>query len=134
MFADVIRFWLDRGVAGLRVDVAHGLFKDPNLPDILVEGPLNAPSPYLHRPELHELYRSWRAILDSYPATGFPGARTAIGEVWYDVPQTLLPYVQPDGLPQVFNFQLILARWQGGGGLGGARGGGRGGAGARAPG
>jgi alpha-glucosidase len=112
LFADVIRFWLDRGVAGLRVDVAHGLFKDPNLPDILVEGPLNAPSPYLHRPELHELYRSWRAILGSYPAAGFPGARTAIGEVWYDVPQTLLPYVQPDGLPQVFNFQLILARWQ----------------------
>ena len=112
MFADVIRFWLDRGAAGLRVDVAHGLFKDPNLPDILVEGALNAPSPYLHRPELHELYRSWRAILDSYPATGFPGARTAVGEVWYDVPQTLVPYVEPGGLPQVFNFQLVLARWQ----------------------
>jgi len=112
MFADVIRFWLDRGVAGLRVDVAHGLFKDPDLPDILVEGPLNGPSPYRHRAELHQLYRSWRAILDSYPADGFPGPRTAIGEVWYDVPGTLLPYVGPGGLPQVFNFQLILAAWQ----------------------
>ena len=108
----MIRFWLDRGVAGLRVDVAHGLFKDPNLPDIVVEGALNAPSPYRHRPELQPLYRSWRAILDSYPADSFPGSRTAVGEVWYDVPDTLKPYLKPGGLPQVFNFQLILAGWQ----------------------
>ena len=108
----MIRFWLDRGVAGLRVDVAHGLFKDPNLPDIVGQHPLNAPSPYRHRPELQPLYRSWRAILNSYPADGFPGSRTAIGEVWYDVPDTLKPYLAPGGLPQVFNFQLILAGWQ----------------------
>jgi alpha-glucosidase len=114
LFEDVIRFWLDHGAAGLRVDVAHGLFKDPALPDLIGEQPLNAPSPYRHRPELHELYRSWRAILDSYPADGFPGTRTAIGEVWYDRPETLLPYLAPDGLPQVFNFELILAGWQGG--------------------
>jgi alpha-glucosidase len=112
LFEDVIRFWLDHGAAGLRVDVAHGLFKDPDLPDIIGEHPLNSPSPYRHRPELHELYRTWRAILDSYPADGFPGTRTAIGEVWYDAPQTLLPYLTDDGLPQVFNFELILARWQ----------------------
>jgi len=112
LFEDVIRFWLDRGVAGLRVDVAHGLFKDPDLPDILGRHPLNAPSPYRHRPELQALYRSWRAILDSYPADGFPGPRTAIGEVWYDVAATLKPYLAPGGLPQVFNFQLILAGWQ----------------------
>jgi len=115
LFEQVIRFWLDRGVAGLRVDVAHGIYKDPDLPDDpdpdhLVE-PLNAPSAYHHRPELQELYRSWRAILDSYPAQGFPGTRTAIGEVWYDVPDTLLPYLAHGGLPQVFNFQLILASW-----------------------
>jgi alpha-glucosidase len=115
MFEDVIRFWLDHGAAGLRVDVAHGLFKDPDLPDepdpSHTHHPLNAPSAYHHRPELQELYRSWRAILDSYPAAGFPGARTAIGEVWYDVPGTLVPYLAPGGLPQVFNFQLILAGW-----------------------
>jgi alpha-glucosidase len=115
LFEQVIRFWLDRGVAGLRVDVAHGIYKDPDLPDDpdpdhFVE-PLNAPSAYHHRPELQELYRSWRAILDSYPAQGFPGTRTAIGEVWYDVPDTLLPYLAHGGLPQVFNFQLIMASW-----------------------
>jgi alpha-glucosidase len=112
LFEDVIRFWLDRGAAGLRVDVAHGLFKDPELPDDPAEPALNAPSPHRHRPELRELYRSWRAILDSYPAGEFPGPRTAVGEVWYDVPGTLLPYLESGGLPQVFNFQLILARWR----------------------
>ena len=112
LFEDVIGFWLDRGVAGLRVDVAHGIFKDPELPDLTGSHPLNAPSPYRHRPELQPLYRSWRAILDSYPAAAFPGARTAIGEVWYDVPETLGPYLEPGGLPQVFNFELILAGWR----------------------
>jgi len=114
-FEQVIRFWLDRGVAGLRVDVAHGIYKDPDLPDepdpTHRHGPLNAPSAYHHRPELQQLYRSWRAILDSYPARGFPGARTAVGEVWYDVLGTLRPYLAPGGLPQVFNFQLIMASW-----------------------
>jgi alpha-glucosidase len=112
LFEDVIRFWLDRGAAGLRVDVAHGIFKDPDLPDITGTHPLNAPSPYRHRPELQALYRSWRTILDSYPAAGFPGSRTAIGEVWHDRPETLKPYLEPGGLPQVFNFQLILAAWR----------------------
>ena len=112
LFEDVIRFWLDRGVAGLRVDVAHGIFKDPDLPDLTGTRPLNAPSPYRHRPELQPLYRSWRTIGDSYPADGFPGSRTAIGEVWYDRPETLKPYLEPGGLPQVFNFQLILAGWR----------------------
>jgi alpha-glucosidase len=114
-FENVIRFWLDRGVAGLRIDVAHGLYKDPELPDDPdpdhIDHPVNAPSAYYHRSELQQLYRSWRAILDSYPADGFPGARTAVGEVWYDVPWTLRPYLVPGGLPQVFNFQLILASW-----------------------
>jgi alpha-glucosidase len=112
MFADVIRFWLDRGVAGLRVDVAHGLFKDPDLPDLAGQAVPHAPSPYRHRPELHELYRTWRTILDSYPDGRFPGARTAIGEVWYDAPGTLGPYLAPGGLPQVFNFQLMLPGWR----------------------
>jgi alpha-glucosidase len=112
LFEDVIRFWLDRGAAGLRVDVAHGLFKDRELPDDPADLAVNAPSAHRHRPELRELYRSWRAILDSYPAAEFPGSRTAVGEVWYDVPGTLLPYLEPGGLPQVFNFQLIMASWR----------------------
>jgi alpha-glucosidase len=111
MFEDVIRFWLDRGVAGLRVDVAHGVFKDPDLADAPTTARSQAPSGYYHRPETRELYRTWRAILDTYPADVFPGPRTAIGEVWYDSYDTLRPYLTPDGLPQVFNFELVTAEW-----------------------
>jgi alpha-glucosidase len=111
LFEDVIRFWLDRGAAGLRVDVAHGLFKDPGLPDDLAVADSRAPGAYRHRPELRGLYRTWRAILDSYPAGKFPGERTAVGEVWYDTAATLQPYLAPGGLPQVFNFELITSPW-----------------------
>jgi len=107
-FEGVIRFWLDRGAAGLRIDVAHGIFKDPALADLTGPPVPHAPTAYQHRPELHDLYRSWRAILDSYTP---PGSRTAIGEVWYDSAATLRPYLDGTGLPQVFNFQLLLARW-----------------------
>jgi alpha-glucosidase len=108
MFEQVIRFWLDRGAAGLRVDVAHGVFKDPELADTV--GTVR-PSGYYHRPEIHELYRTWRAILDSYPPGVYPGHRTAVGEVWYDTHATLEPYLAPDGLPQVFNFELVTVTW-----------------------
>ena len=111
MFEEVLRFWLDRGIGGFRVDVAHGLFKDPELADVPDATLTNRPSAYYHRPEIHAVYRSWRAILDSYPAAGFPGPRTAVGEVWADSPETLRPYLAPDGLPQVFNFELVRARW-----------------------
>jgi len=111
MFEDVIRFWLDRGVAGLRIDVAHGIYKDPELADTPATDRSVRPSGYYHRPEIHELYRTWRAILDSYPSDVFPGERTAVGEVWYDSYATLQPYLAPDGLPQVFNFELVTAKW-----------------------
>jgi alpha-glucosidase len=129
LFEKVIRFWMDRGTAGLRVDVAHGLFKDPGLPDIEAGPRAHGPSVYAHRPEIHELYRTWRSILDSYapggpgsggPGSGgpgasgngaFPGERTAVGEVWADSPATLAPYLAGDGLPQVFNFELITSSW-----------------------
>jgi alpha-glucosidase len=106
MFEDILRFWLDRGIGGFRVDVAHGLYKDQELGQLTDTTLTNRPSLYYHRPEVHEVYRTWRRILDSYP-----GERTAIGEVWADSPQTLRPYLEPGGLPQVFNFELVRAKW-----------------------
>ena len=44
-------------------------------------------------------------------ARGVPGPRTAVGEVGYDSPETLAPYLAETGLPQVFYFELILASW-----------------------
>jgi alpha-glucosidase len=111
MFLEILRFWLDRGIGGFRVDVAHGLFKDPALADVDDPTLTNRPSAYYHRPEVHGIYRSWRAVLDSYPADGFPDARTAVGEVWADSPETLAPYLAPGELPQVFNFELLQANW-----------------------
>ena len=111
MFEEILRFWLDRGIGGFRVDVAHGLFKDPDLADVADATLTNRPSAYYHRPEVQEVYRTWRAILDGYPGAGFPGARTAVGEVWADSADTLRPYLAAGGLPQVFNFELVRSRW-----------------------
>ena len=111
MFEEILRFWLDRGVGGFRVDVAHGLFKDPQLADVTDATLTNRPSAYYHRPEVHAVYRRWREILDGYPGDGFPGARTAVGEVWADSAATLRAYLADDELPQVFNFDLVQAAW-----------------------
>ena len=111
MFEEILRFWLDRGVGGFRVDVAHGLFKDPQLADVADVTLTNRPSAYYHRPEVHAVYRRWREILDSYPSDGFPGARTAVGEVWADSAATLKAYLADDELPQIFNFDLVQAKW-----------------------
>ncbi|HEY0718713.1 MAG TPA: alpha-amylase family glycosyl hydrolase, partial [Streptosporangiaceae bacterium] len=111
-FEEIIRFWLGRRAAGLRIDVAHGLFKAPGLADLTGAATAShRPSAFFHRAELHELYRLWRIILDSYQPGDYPGPRTAVGEVWYDSPETLKPYLAGAGLPQVFNFQLIISRW-----------------------
>lgn len=111
MFEAILRFWLDRGIGGFRVDVAHGLLKDTDLADVTPVTLTNRPSAYYHHPDVHPVYRDWRAILDSYPGDGFPGARTAVGEVWADSAATIAPYLAPGGLPQVFNFELVVAAW-----------------------
>jgi len=93
------------------VDVAHGLLKARDLADVPDASLTNRPSPYYHRPEVQEVYREWRTILDGYGSEGFPGARTAVGEVWADSADTLRPYLAPGGLPQVFNFELVQSLW-----------------------
>jgi alpha-glucosidase len=112
MFEEILRFWLDRGIGGFRVDVAHGLYKSKELGDVADATLTNRPSAYYHQPETQEVYRAWRRLLDSYPVDVYPGPRTAIGEVWADSPQTLRQYLAPSGgLPQVFNFELVRADW-----------------------
>jgi alpha-glucosidase len=110
-FERVLRFWLDRGADGLRIDVAHGLFKDPELRD--EEEPV--PGAELHsfdrrtavdRPELHPLYRRWRTLVDSYP-----GDRFLVGEVFFRDPARVAAYVRPDELHLVFNFTLMFQGW-----------------------
>jgi alpha-glucosidase len=101
-FEKTLRFWLDRGVDGFRVDVAHGLIKPVGLPDSTRADP----HPYWDNPEVHEIYRRWRTLLDSYP-----GDRMAVAEAWVDSPQDMARYVRPDELQQVFNFRWLEAPW-----------------------
>ena len=112
-FERIFRFWLDRGVDGIRIDVAHGLFKDRALAD----EPEPAPGAELHsfdrgraidQPELHPLYRRWRALLD-----GYPGDRFLVGEVFFRDPSRVAAYVRPDELHLVFNFTLLFEDWTG---------------------
>jgi alpha-glucosidase len=110
-----LRFWLDRGVDGFRIDVAHGLIKDEQLRD---NPGTYDPTSFGHgeeerhswnQPEVHDVYRHWRALLDSYP-----GDRMAVGEIWVRDPEDLARYVRPDELHLAFNFQLTLAPWEAG--------------------
>ncbi|WP_396445092.1 glycoside hydrolase family 13 protein [Actinomadura sp.] len=105
-FEDVLRFWLDRGVDGFRIDVAAGLFKDESLRDLGPNDRRALNGPIYSRPEVHDVYRRWRRILD-----GYDGDRMAIGEVWTDGPEDLALYLRPDELHQVFQFDLQLAPW-----------------------
>jgi alpha-glucosidase len=102
---DILRFWFDRGVAGIRIDSAAFLVKDPTLPP-LPEAPAPGTHPHLDRDELHDIYRSWRAIADSYDEP-----RVLVGEVWLDDPQRFAAYLRPDEMHSAFNFDFMTRRW-----------------------
>lgn len=105
-FEEILRFWLDRGVDGFRIDVAAGLVKDESLRNLNGRDSRTLNGPVYSRPEVHDVYRGWRRILDEYD-----GDRMAIGEVWTDGPEDLALYLRPDELHQVFQFDLQLAPW-----------------------
>ncbi|GGP40600.1 glycoside hydrolase family 13 protein [Streptomyces melanogenes] len=109
-FRSILRFWLDMGVDGFRVDVAHGLVKAPGLPDIGGSDQLkllgNDVMPFFDQDGVHEIYRSWRLILDEYP-----GERIAVAEAWTPTVERTAHYVRPDELHQAFNFQYLGAPW-----------------------
>ncbi len=109
-FESILRFWLDRGVDGFRIDVAHGLAKDPAFPDLaagfLVSGAAAAGHPHWDRDDVHDIYRQWRRVTDSY-------ARDVafVGEAWVETPVQLARYLRPDELHTAFNFEFLLAPW-----------------------
>jgi alpha-glucosidase len=108
-FEDVLRFWFDRGVDGFRIDVAHGLFKDQALPEMVEPEPRTWHGDWLvalDQPELHPLYRRWRQIGDEYP-----GDRMYVGEIVLQNQDTIARYVRPDELQLAFNFTLLWEAW-----------------------
>jgi alpha-glucosidase len=109
-FESILRYWLDRGVDGFRIDVAHGLIKAEDLPDVGYRDQMlrrsEAELPYWDQDDIHEIYRSWRVILDSYP-----GDRMAVAEAWVSPPERLRRYLAADELHQAFNFDFLTAPW-----------------------
>lgn len=112
-FDDVLRFWLDLGADGFRIDVAHGMVKAAGLPDVgdapqsrlLGRGKV----PYFDQDGVHDIHRSWRRLLDSYP-----GERIGVAEAWAPSLERLAGYVRPDELHQVFNFDYMRTGWDAG--------------------
>ncbi|MBQ1087633.1 glycoside hydrolase family 13 protein [Streptomyces sp. B93] len=114
-FDDTLRFWLDRGVDGFRIDVAAGLFKHPDLPD--------SPDPEAdartrdsvnplawNQPEVHDVWRHWRAVCEEYTARD-GRERLLVGEVSVPTAREHARYVRPDELHQAFFFDLLSAPW-----------------------
>jgi alpha-glucosidase len=112
-FRDVLRFWLDRGVDGFRVDVAHGLVKDPDLPDWgedqeMFGGLHDRPrAPMWDQDGVHEIYRDWRKVLEEYD-----GDRVMVAEAWVKPLGRLGRYVRPDEMHQAFNFEYLETPWR----------------------
>ncbi|GAA1364266.1 glycoside hydrolase family 13 protein [Streptomyces beijiangensis] len=109
-FDSVLRFWLDLGIDGFRIDVAHGMIKAAGLPDVgsrdqarLIGG---KELPFFDQDGVHEIYRSWRKLLDSYD-----GERIGVAEAWAHTPERLARYVRSDELHQAFNFAFLKCPW-----------------------
>ncbi|MCW2879832.1 MAG: hypothetical protein JWQ95_3932 [Sphaerisporangium sp.] len=109
-FEAILRFWLDLGVDGFRVDVAHGMVKAQGLPDIGSTGQVEmlgtALLPYFDQDGVHEIHRNWRRVLDSYD-----GERIGVAEAWAPSQERLARYVRPDELHQAFNFHFLKTPW-----------------------
>ncbi|HVV59346.1 MAG TPA: glycoside hydrolase family 13 protein [Gaiellaceae bacterium] len=102
---DVLRFWFDRGVAGVRIDSAALPVKDPALPEE-TGSEAGGEHPFTDREPLHEIYRRWRAVADSYDEP-----RVLVGEVWLPDPVRLARYLRPDELHTAFNFDFLSRPW-----------------------
>ena len=123
MFDDVLRFWLDRGAAGFRIDVAHGMIKRAGLPDIevidttmggakakdekdMTFAEIEAFNPYWGQPEVHPIIRRWRKVLDEYDD------RLMAAEAWLGPLDRMANWVRPDEYHQAFNFDYMAAPYE----------------------
>lgn len=123
-FRSILRFWLDRGVDGFRVDVAHGLIKQPGYPDaehsrmgMVTDAGEDADptfdpdtfeplTPFMDQDRVHEVYRDWRRVLDSYNHEPM-----MVAEAWVAPLSRMFRYVRPGEMHQTFNFTYLMAGW-----------------------
>jgi alpha-glucosidase len=102
---DVLRFWFDRGVSGIRIDSAALLVKDPALVEQR-EHYAAGEHPFTDRDDLHDIYRRWRQIADSYASP-----RVLVGELWLPDAERFAKYLRPDELHTAFNFDFLGCPW-----------------------
>jgi alpha-glucosidase len=111
-FEAILRFWFDRGADGFRIDVAHGLAKDPLMPDLnmpeaqLLQNVFKENHPYWDRPEVQEIYEAWRAVAESYDPP-----RLFVAEAWVASSDRLAAYLQPNRLHTAFDFDFVRSPW-----------------------
>ena len=124
---DTLRFWLDQGIDGFRVDVAMGMAKDMTYadqddaqgiidairldlfdgsPESFERRELVNNSRIFDRDELHEYVRMMRAVLDSYRDD-----LVSVAEAWVYPPERAHRYIRPDEFHQIFNFDFLVAPW-----------------------
>ncbi len=112
-FRRILRFWLDRGVDGFRVDVAHGLVKADELPDYFPPavgdsmGGNTDDVPYWGQEGVHDVYRDWHKVLAEYD-----GDRALCGEAWMPTVAEMAKWVRPDEMQQTFNFAYLMSEWE----------------------
>ena len=110
-FLKTLRFWLDHGADGFRVDVAHGLAKDLDRDDLesykICEHllPSDGSHPLYDRDEVHDIYREWRKVFNEYNPPAF-----AVAEAWVNPDRQHL-YASTEELGQVFNFEFAKKDW-----------------------
>jgi alpha-glucosidase len=112
-FEDVLTFWLDKGVDGFRIDVAHGLVKEVGLPDVKVaathvagEKDRETEHPFWGQEGVHEIIRSWRKVLDRYED------RAMCAEAWVLPLSRMAKWVRKDEYHQTFNFGYLETPWE----------------------
>ncbi len=127
-FDSVLRFWLDRGAAGFRIDVAHGMIKVDGLPDVVhhsstmsgQDSPddvktqesedelisrLEKENPFWGQPGVHAINKRFRKILDEYDE------RVMCGEAWVHPISRMARWVRPGEYHQTFNFGYLETPW-----------------------
>jgi len=102
---DSVRFWLERGADGFRLDVFNAYFKHPDLPSNPTKPGLRAFDRQHHiydmdQPEMMPLLNELRALLDAYPE------RYSVGETYMATPQKTVSYCGPDKLHAAFSFDF----------------------------
>ncbi len=109
---DILRFWFDRGIDGLRIDAAPAMAKKDGLPDADYGGVLLfrtvdwVDNPHWDVDSVHDIFRRWRALADTYG-----GDRVFVAEAVVNGAERLSHYLRPDEMHTAFNFPYLKSAW-----------------------